>query len=288
MARAHTCFALAGLAALAAGCAASGPGAVSTGFSSGAGRPDAPAAARAEAPGYQINGDVFSGDMIFEARGDRLVVVYRHAVDGAPLVVAELDLARDWLADGVQRFVGRSERGLQMEVALSSGPCRQGGRLHARFAEVRAGAASYEGCARETGPVISWSERLPRFLNAVEACETDAATGSMAFVRRGGGHVIHARTAQGDPVLRYRFGQGGRWDCTVRETGVDWRVVPAAAPAEPGEGDPIFAPGRMPEAGEGCYLYERVHTADGRLLGALGQDVCSGDVAGAPDNTPFG
>jgi hypothetical protein len=281
-------FAVIGLSGLAAACASTAPGPMTSGFSASGGVAAAPSAVRAEPPGYQINGAAFSGDLIFEARGDRPVVIYRHAVDGAPMLIAELDLEAAWLSDGVQRFEGVSDRGVDLEVALVSGPCLEGGRLHARFARVQAGRTVYEGCARETGPVISWSERLPRYLDAVQACEAEAAGSSMAFVRRGGGHVIHARTEEGADILRYRFGERGRWDCAVSGERVRWSVVPERAAALPGEGDPVFAPGRMPAPGDGCYLYERVQTADGVLIGALGQDVCSGGMAGDPGETPFG
>ena len=284
-------LAAAGLCALAAACA-SPAGPVASDFNgaagSGATGSAAPSDARAEAPGYQINGADFAGDLIFEDRGGRPVVIYRHAVDGAPTVVAELDLAANWLSDGVQRFEGLSDRGVEMEVALVSGPCRAAGRLHARFARVQAGRAVYEGCARETGPVTSWSERLPRYLPAIEACRDDAATSSMAFVRRGGGQVIHGRSENGADVLRFRFGENGRWDCSVSGEQVSWSVVPARAPALPGEGAPVFVPGRMPQAGDGCYLYERVQSPDGALIGALGQDVCASDVAAGRGAAPFG
>ncbi len=281
-------FAAIGLAGFAAACASTSPGPVGAGFSRSAGGAAAPSAVRAEPPGYQVNGSTFSGDLIFEDRGGRPVVIYRHAVDGAPMLIAELDLEAEWLSDGVQRFEGLSDRGVDMEVALTSGPCEVGGRLHARFARIQAGRTVYEGCARETGPVISWSERLPGYLDAVAACEAEAASSSMAFVRRGGGHVIHARSEEGADVLRYRFGERGRWDCTVNGERVRWSVVPERAAAFPDEGDPVFAPGRMPPPGDGCYLYERVQTPDGVLIGALGQDVCSGGMAGQSGQTPFG
>lgn len=283
-------LAAAGLAAFAAACASSPSGPpVASGFTGSAGAAGAaPSAARAEPPGYQINGADFAGDLVFEDRSGRPVVVYRHAVDGAPTVIAELDLEPNWLSDGVQRFEGLSDRGVDMEVALVSGPCRAAGRVHARFARVQAGRTVYEGCARETGPVTSWSERLPRYLPAVQACERDAARSSMAFVRRGSGQVIHGRSEGGADVLRFRFGENGRWDCAVSGERVSWSVVPERAPTLPGEGDPVFAPGRMPQAGDGCYLYERVQSADGALIGALGQDVCASDIADAGPGSPFG
>lgn len=278
-------FAALGMAGFVAACAGTSPGRMTTDFNTGAAA-NAPSAIRAEAPGYQINGETFAGDLIFEDRRGRPVVMYRHSVDGAPLVIAELDLEERWLSDGVQRFEGVSDRGLDMEVALLSGPCEANGRIHARFARIQAGRTVYEGCARETGPVTSWSESLPRYLGAVAACERAAASSSMAFVRGAGGHVVHARQEGATPVLRYRFGQNGRWDCSVDNGRARFSVVPERAALLPGEGDPVFAPGRMPDAGDGCYLYERVQAPDGDLIGALGQDVCASDMASAPGAMP--
>lgn len=287
-----TRFAVLALGGLAAACASPSPppGPVSSGFAGGsaARSESAPVRMADQNAGYQINGEIFSGDLVFEQSGDRPVVTYRHSVDGAPLVVAELDLADSWLADGVRRFEGRSDRGVAIEVELVSGPCRVAGRMHARFARVTAGRTAYQGCARETGPVTRWSEALPRYLGAVQACEADAAASSMTFVRRGVAHVIHARVEDQARVLRYRFGQGGRWDCAVTGERVRWSVVPERAGRLAGEGDPVFAPGRMPPAGEGCYLYERVQTPAGDMLGALGEDVCGGAVGLAPQSAPFG
>jgi hypothetical protein len=239
-------IAIIGLAGFAAACASTSSLPVASDFGAASSTAAAPSAVRTEQPGYQINGVEFSGDLIFEERGGRPVVTYRHAVDGAPMLVAELDLERDWLSDGVQRFEGVSDRGVEMEVALTSGPCEVTGRMHARFARIQAGRTVYQGCARETGPVTSWSESLPRFVASVEACESDATNSSMAFVRRGEAHVIHARTEDGAQVLRYRFADRGRWDCAVTGERVRWSVVPERAQALAGEGDPIFAPGRMP------------------------------------------
>lgn len=245
-------------------------------------------AARPEGPGYAIKGATFDADLIFEERDGRPVITYFHDVAGVPTVIAELDLAEDWLTDGVQRFVGRSDRGLDIEVEMVSGPCEVDGRTLARFAQVHAGRTRYEGCAAETGSVISWSERLPGFLDSVAACEAEAAGSAMAFVRGGGGHIIHARVQDGAQVLRYRFGDRGRWECSVEGERARWSVVTEQAEPMPGEGEPVFAPGRLPPPGENCYLYERVQSADGALLGGLGQDVCSGDMAGGTGEPPFG
>ena len=66
----------------------------------------------------------------------------------------------------------------------------------------------------------------------------------------------------------------GRVECLVFSRRPEWTVLPDDDPAYPGEGDPVFVPGRLPEQGEGCYLYERVRDRDGELIGALGHDAC--------------
>jgi hypothetical protein len=86
--------------------------------------------------------------------------------------------------------------------------------------------------------------------------------------------VLHARHDSGAPVIRFQFGETGRWDCRVTER-PGWTVVADAAPALPGEGDPVYAPGRPPRAGQGCYLWEQVRAPDGGVIGALGEDVCA-------------
>jgi hypothetical protein len=174
-----------------------------------------------------------------------------------------------------------SDRGVEVSVELIAGPCRVSGRLHARFATVSAGRLVYDGCAHETGPRVSWTESLPRYLTAVDACETQARQSSMAFARRGDGAIVHARSDGPAAVIRYRYEGSGRWECRVEAGRVSWSVLPDSAGEQPGEGMPVFIPGRVPSAGEGCYLYERVETDDGAVLGALGHDVCTPGFASA-------
>ncbi len=282
-------LALAGvLASLAAACSATtsntGP---STGFQIGEASAPVDAPSGPEAAGFQINGDTFSGDLVFEERDGRVVALYRHAVDGAEMLVADLDTDPAFLVDGVRRFAGLSDRGVELIVEMTSGPCQASGRMHARFATVTAGRLVYEGCAKEVGPVLSWTEDLPRYFTAINACERDGNQSSMTFARRGGGAVVHARTEGNSSVIRYQYGESGRWECSVEGGRVNWSIVSETARALPGEGAPRFIPGRMPDAGEGCYLYERVETLDGALLGALAYDVCAPGFAAGP-STRFG
>ena len=263
------------IGALAAACAS--PGApLNSAFNTGAASVLAPSQSAAPSlSGFQINGATFAGDLIFTDRGGRAMATYRHAVDGADTLIAEMNLDEGWLVDGARLFEGVSDEGVPISVELVSGPCEVNGRQHARFARIEAGRLSYEGCARETGPMVSWTEALPLLLPAVAACEAEASRSSIAFVRRGGGAVIHAREAGGAAVLRYRFGDSGRWECTVRADRARWSILPDHSAPQVGEGFPIFIPGRMPSAGEGCYLYERVESEDGELIGAIGHDACS-------------
>jgi hypothetical protein len=274
------------------GLAACAPGGAPDGLDLTSGFSRAPAAATAGAssaaaaqsvPGYALAGAAFSGLIAFEEQAGRPLIVYQHAVDGAPSLVAELAPEQNWLSDGVRRFEGVSERGVPVSVELVAGPCRTGGRTYGRFARVAAGRLSYEGCARETGPNVRWSEALARYAAPIDACLRTARTGAMAPVGLAGpARVLHARADGGAPVIRFRFGDTGRWDCRAGSARPQWSVVADAAPMLPGEGDPVYAPGRPPGAGDGCYLWEHVRGADGAVIGALGEDVCATGMIDAP------
>jgi hypothetical protein len=270
-----------GFAGLAAACATMTDGGPATGFNAGASTANVPADAEAAFSGFQLNGPDFAGDLVFEDRGGRAVATYHHAVDGAATLVADMAVDGSWLVDGVRRFEGVSDRGVEITIEMISGPCEASGRLHARFATVSAGRLVYDGCALETGASVSWTESLPRYFSAIEACETQARQSSMAFARRGEGAVVHARSEGRVAVIRYRYEDSGRWECRVDAGRANWSVLPDRAGQQPGEGIPVFIPGRVPAAGEGCYLYERVEAEDGTVLGALGHDVCTPGFASA-------
>ncbi len=264
------------VAGLAAACASQPPLAPGAGFESGETTSStAPAESLPVASGFQINGENFAGDLVYEDRDGRVVALYRHAVDGADTLVADMDVNPAFLTDGVRRFNGVSDRGVEMTIEMVSGRCEANGRVHARFVTVFAGRLTFDGCAREVGPTVSWTENLPRYLQDIDACEAEARQTSMAFARRGEGAVVHARREGRTSVLRYEYGDSGRWECSVNGSRVNWTIVPETADTLPGEGLPRFIPGRIPNAGEGCYLYERVETAQGRVLGALAHDVCT-------------
>lgn len=282
MATSRVKLTLAGLAAgLAAACATPTGAPPATGFDAGAGSTSQSGETVSQTSGFQINGADFAGDLVFEERAGRAMAVYRHAVDGADTLVADLAVDGAWLVDGVRRFEGVSDRGVEIVVELTSGPCDAAGRLHARFATVTAGRLVYDGCAREVGPTLSWTEQLPRYFSAIDACEAQAEQSSMAFARRGGGAVVHVRSEAGEPVIRYRYADSGRWECRLVSGRATWSIVPDSVGEQRGEGAPVFVPGRIPPPGDGCYLYERVETPDGVLLGALGHDVCTPGFASA-------
>ena len=268
------------LAMLAAACSTTTQSGPTSGFQIADPAPaPAPASTPEEAAGFQINGETFSGDLIFEEREGRVVALYRHAVDGAEPLVADLETDQAIVIDGVRRFAGLSDQGLGLTIELVSGPCVAGGRMHARFATVTTGRLVFDGCAKEVGPVISWTEDLPRYFTAIAACERAGRESSMAFARRGEGAVVHARTEGRSAVIRYQYAESGRWECSVENGNARWSVLPETARTQPGEGLPRFIPGRVPSAGEGCYLYERVETEDGEILGALAHDVCASSFA---------
>lgn len=231
--------------------------------------------------GYQIDGEGFYGDLHYLEEGDRLRAVYAHAVEGDVTRHADLRPEAAWLHDGVRRFEGQDEDGAAMRVELEAGVCRVNGRVYARSARIEADSGSYEGCAAEIGPYVSWSEALPRYLPLIRACLDESRASSMTFVRGAGrAQVLHVSDHGETPVVRMRFGESGRWDCVLENDTAQWRVVSEGAPIQPGEADPFFIVDAVPEAGEACAVYEHVLSEDGEILGALGYDVCqSGPVA---------
>lgn len=234
-----------------------------------------------QAAGYLFSGDRFAGDFQFVEADGQARALYAHAVDGAPTLHVELRPDPNWLSDGVRRFEGVSDRGMAVRIEMEAGACRAGGQGYGRFVSVQAGRLTYEGCAQETGPYVSWSEGLVHHLPKVEACMAASQTSSMAFVRGAGRvQVLHVEDEGDETVVRMRFGESGRWDCTLSGQRASWRIVGDSAPNRMSEADPVFILGAMPDAGEACYVYERVRNADGEEIGALGYDAClSGPLA---------
>ena len=231
--------------------------------------------------GYEIDGAGFYGDLHFLESEGAVRAVYAHAVEGDVTLHAELRPESQWLSDGVRRFEGYAETGDAVTVELEAGVCTLNGRSYGRFAHVQTASGAFEGCATEVGPQPSWSDALPRYLPMIRACLDQSQSSSMAFVRGAGrAQVLHVQETGPEAVVRMRFGESGRWDCTLERGQARWRVVSNDAPVRPGEGDPVFILDAMPEAGEACAVYERVVGETGETLGALGYDAClSGPLA---------
>ncbi len=231
--------------------------------------------------GYEIDGAGFYGDLHFLEADGAVRAVYAHAVEGDVTVYAELRPDSQWLSDGVRRFEGYAEDGAAITIELEAGVCEVNDRQYGRFAHIETEGGAYQGCASEIGPQPSWSDELPRYLPLIRTCLDQSQSSSMAFVRGAGrAQVLHVAATGPDAVVRMRFGESGRWDCTLENGQARWRVVSDDAPAREGEADPVFILNVMPEAGEACAVYERVVDQTGETLGALGYDAClSGPMA---------
>lgn len=233
--------------------------------------------------GYVLAGADFDGELVFEDSGGVPGAALRHSVRGADPLYAELSFDEPFLDGGVHAFSGETATGLPVDLVLEHGPCRSGGRDWGYFATLHAGRLRYEGCAGETGPVLRWTNDLAHFLPAVEACQAHARTSAlMHFAGSGRREIVHVRREGDADVVRYAFPGSGRFDCRLRAGQVQWRPVNADSPVEPGEGDPVFLPGHMPEAGDDCRLYARVRDGEGGLIGSLGYDVCTAVGAAEP------
>lgn len=274
--------ALAGALCLLAGLSACAPttsGGLQSAFSPIPAGPDfAPRQpSRPDLSGYIAEGPGFMVEMLFDEAPDGRVEIDTIIDTGAAaLLMPRLTMAEPWLADGVQRYEGRLDRHGEIVLRLEAGPCAVGDIRYGLFAGLQVGGRTYEGCARETGPHVRWTHEIGEFLPAIEACRADSAVSSLAHVRGAGNRRVSVAYRQASAVIvRYDYPGNGRFDCTYSEGAVRWRAVSDLEPALPGEGDPYFLPGRMPEAGDGCFLYERVRNADGHVVGALAHDGCT-------------
>ncbi len=237
---------------------------------------------RPELSGYIAEGDGFWVELVFDAAPDGRVEIDTLIDTGAAsILLPRLEMAEPWLADGVRRFEGRLDRHGEVALVLTAGPCAIGDLRYGHFAALTIGGRAWQGCARETGPYPLWTHQIGDFLPAMEACRANSAVSALAHVRGAGNRrVVHARHHEGGVVVRFEYPGAGRFDCTASGDRTSWQAVSDTAPTLAGEGDPIFIHGPVPDAGDGCYLYEHVVDADGRLLGALAHDVClSGGVS---------
>lgn len=231
--------------------------------------PRGPAFAGDDRPGYVFVGEDWRGRIVFGQPGADAALEYAHAVRGVEVAAGELDFGAPWLAGGVRRFTGETPDGAQIEIAMTAGPCETAGESGGHFVQVRLAAARYAGCAREIGPSPLWSASIGALLPAIEACrhELDAFDAV----------VLHAAIKEEAARVRLRAPNGARFDCAAEAGGAQPQIhyVTPSMPALPGEGDPVFIPFEIPDAGEACRLYERVEDGQGRLLGALGHESCA-------------
>jgi hypothetical protein len=232
---------------------------------------------RPELSGYIAEGPGFMLEMMFDEAPDGSVEIDTLIDTGAAgLLRPQLAMAEPWLAGGVQRYHGRLDRHGEIVLTLEAGPCAIGDFRYGLFATLNLRGGVHEGCARETGPHIRWTHEIGEFLPAIEACRADSAVSSLAHVRGAGNRRVSIAYHEGGAVVvRFEYPGNGRFDCTYAEGGVRWRAVSDMEPALPGEGDPFYLPGQQPAHGEGCFLYERVRGADGRIIGALAHDGCA-------------
>lgn len=270
------------IAAIVAGLAVTACATTSTSTGTGGAMPMAATAAfdyapsREEAPritssrfGYDLAGENgWTGQMSFiEEGGEPVILLTLYGPDGAP-TAAELDIEMPYLADGMRRFTGATNAGEPVFVALQAGPCSAAGRDPTHYADVEVGATQLRGCASENADSERWSRGLMGYLSAIDACAREVPDAD---------HVTMAQPSGGGTGVRLADPSGRRWECTTRADG----TVNAVRTLDPsdvmlGEGDPIFVRHDLPPNGQGCYAYEAVRHADGRLIGAFGYDTCIG------------
>lgn len=224
--------------------------------------------------GYRIAGDAgWQARMVFETVGGEARVDFNLSGRTSAAERAELMIAMPYLAGGVRRYDGVTGEGRNVFVELQAGPCRNAdGDTDPYFATIRLGDEAMTGCAIEVAPVDRWSNYLADYLPAIDSC--------LAEMEGGAQHVSLAYTLAGGATgIRLVDRDGASWECATREDGSSVNSLRpiSAADAVFGEGDPIFVRSAMPAASDGCYVYEAVREADGRLIGALGYDACDSD-----------
>lgn len=218
--------------------------------------------------GYDLAGENgWSGEMRFiEDGGEPLIVLTLYGPDGTPMA-AELSIDLPYLQDGVRRFSGETNAGVPVAVVLEAGPCAAAGEEPTHFASIDVAGTAMVGCASENAATERWSRGLMRYLDAIDACLAELPEAD---------HVTMAQPSGGGVGVRLANRDGQRWECTTRPDGrvnAVRSLHPADAMIE--EGDPIFVRGALPPNGQGCYAYEAIREAEGRLIGAFGYDTCN-------------
>lgn len=222
--------------------------------------------------GYSLSGmtDGWNGEMRFESEGGGLAVDLEMNRGGMHTAAA-LDIAMPYLENGVRRFIGQTMSGDPVEVVLQAGPCLDPGsaRHQTHFATVSVGGERFDGCAREVAATDRWTNYIASYLPAIDTC--------LYEMRNQAEHVTLAYPVASATGVRLGNRLGQRWECVTRQgnQAVNAMRTLEAGDIMAGENDPIFVRGEMPMAGEGCYVYESVRTADGELIGAFGFDACT-------------
>lgn len=219
--------------------------------------------------GYDLAGENgWSGEMRFiEDVGEPVIVLTLYGPDGAP-TAAELGIDMPYLGGGMRRFSGLTNAGVPVHVTLQAGPCTGAVSDPTHYANIEVGSSELRGCASEDAETQRWSRGLMGYLSAIDACAREVPDAE---------HVTMAQRSGGGMGVRLADPSGRRWECTTRSDGTV-NAVRALDPSDVilGEGDPIFVRNDLPPNGQGCYAYEAVRYADGRLIGAFGYDTCVG------------
>lgn len=221
--------------------------------------------------GYELESHgLWQAAMNFESTGGEPLIEFAYAPQGGMTTVGELEISMPYLADGVRRFHGATPDGRSIQVELQAGPCSESGsdEAFAYFARVRIDGSQVSGCAAEVASMDRWSNYLSDYMRAIDVC--------LAEFGRRGDHVSMAYPLGEGTGVRIVDNDGQSWECATRrnDEAINSLRPLDAADVVLGEGDPIFVRNRMPPSDEGCYVYESVRESDGRLIGALGFDVC--------------
>ena len=231
--------------------------------------------------GYELHGmSGWTGRLsYFDDEGDARAHLVMRRADGSETNVI-LDIVLPYLDGGLRQFRGQDDVGREVAVELQAGPCPAGnGDTMIYFADLAIGSQTAQGCGREAGGTTDrWSNYLFDYLPMIDLCLSD--------FRDRAQYVSMAHTLTGGETgVRIVDVDTRTWECATREAGTRINSIRPldAADAMFGEGDPIFVRGAMPTFGEGCYVYEAVREADGRLIGAFGYDACNSGVIAARD-----
>lgn len=224
--------------------------------------------------GYDLRGDDgWEGDLSFGSGPGGPIVSFAYASRRADDADGELRISMPYLEGGVRRYEGLSSDGREIAVRLQAGPCMQGTEMFTHFAAIRVGSTAVTGCARERAAQDRWSNYLMAYMPAIDLCLDEMGDEAR--------HVSLVYAMPGEMTGVRVVDQAQRtWECAIRDESGAINSIRTldAADTRLGEGDPVFVRGEVPDMGAGCYVYETVRHADGRLIGAFGYDACDASV----------